>query len=166
LVILILAGIGVVWATVDKTQPWRPWSQIDGIPAGFADGVDNEGISSWNELADIPAGFADGVDNVGAGSLWDPCDGGICYDGGVSIVGPGIVLMHIGDVSNKFSLGETASTTGAVPIAEMYVEMIWDTSVCPDSYFYRLKVDMTAGSTGYTTTTLAESGCSFPNPFT
>jgi hypothetical protein len=60
------------------------WGDIDEIPAGFADGVDdgftteadltsllddNYRASSWeptwSEIADIPAGFADGVDNIG-----------------------------------------------------------------------------------------------------
>ncbi|GAI79327.1 unnamed protein product, partial [marine sediment metagenome] len=71
----------------------------------------------------------------------------------------------IGDISNKLSLGGATSVPGQIPIANMYVEMIWDPAVCPDSIFYRLQVDMSAGSVGSTTTTLAESGCGYPNPF-
>ena len=45
------------------------WSQISGIPSGFADGTDNEGISgvSWSQISGIPSGFADNVDNEGSG---------------------------------------------------------------------------------------------------
>lgn len=58
------------------------WGEVSGIPAGFADGVDNVGLTSetdptvaasvkdgvsWGEVSDIPAGFADSVDDVGAG---------------------------------------------------------------------------------------------------
>jgi hypothetical protein len=62
------------------------WTSIDGIPAGFADGVDNDTDTTlneaqvdafvanngyltsasdlaWSRLSGIPAGFADGVDN-------------------------------------------------------------------------------------------------------
>lgn len=59
------------------------WSTIDGIPAGFQDGIDNvrtdgeirtvvDGMGlaaaahthAWSEITGIPAGFADGIDNV------------------------------------------------------------------------------------------------------
>ncbi|MCE5185778.1 MAG: hypothetical protein LLF76_06600, partial [Planctomycetaceae bacterium] len=54
------------------------WNSLDNMPAGFADGIDNAGLStetdptvpasikdglSWSEILDLPAGFADGVDN-------------------------------------------------------------------------------------------------------
>ena len=39
------------------------WSTITGMPAGFADGIDNDTLYSWSTLPGIPAGFADGVDN-------------------------------------------------------------------------------------------------------
>ena len=62
------------------------WTELTGIPAGLADGIDN-GLASesdptvpanlkdgvaWNEVANIPAGFADGVDNVGLTAETDP----------------------------------------------------------------------------------------------
>ena len=63
------------------------WSEVSGIPAGFADGVDN-GIASesdptvlasvkngvsWTEVTSKPAGFADGVDNVGVCTVSSNC---------------------------------------------------------------------------------------------
>lgn len=54
------------------------WDNLDNMPAGFADGIDNAGLStetdptvpasikdglSWSEITSIPAGFADGADN-------------------------------------------------------------------------------------------------------
>ncbi len=63
------------------------WSNLGGVPAGFADGVDNTGITSetdptvassvkdgvsWGELSDIPAGFADNIDDVGLIAEIDP----------------------------------------------------------------------------------------------
>ena len=43
---------------------WVPaWGEITGVPAGFADGVDNDTTYSWATLPGIPAGFADGVDD-------------------------------------------------------------------------------------------------------
>ena len=49
------------------------WDKIKGIPAGFADGIDNSGSGtggtpdsiSWENIKNIPADFADGVDNIG-----------------------------------------------------------------------------------------------------
>ena len=49
------------------------WGDLTGIPAGFADGVDNvddadasptNELQDWNSLPSIPTDFADGVDNV------------------------------------------------------------------------------------------------------
>ena len=63
------------------------WTEVANIPAGFADNVDNTGITSesdptvpanlkdgvsWTEVANIPAGFADNVDNTGITSESDP----------------------------------------------------------------------------------------------
>jgi hypothetical protein len=63
------------------------WGEISNIPADFADGVDNTGITvesdptvpvwlkdgvSWGELSGIPAGFADGTDNTGITDEDDP----------------------------------------------------------------------------------------------
>ncbi len=74
-------------ALIDARAEFAPlghrtaWSSIDGIPAGFADGVDNDTVLSeadvdafvadngfitsivWSAISGIPAGFADGVDN-------------------------------------------------------------------------------------------------------
>lgn len=49
--------------------PNTNWSDISGIPSGFADGTDNVGLTSvnWNQIQSIPSGFADGVDNVSMG---------------------------------------------------------------------------------------------------
>ena len=63
------------------------WSEVGEIPADFADGVDDVGLTAeldptvpeslkdgvaWGEVADIPAGFADGVDDVGLTAELDP----------------------------------------------------------------------------------------------
>jgi hypothetical protein len=63
------------------------WSGILNIPAGFADNVDDIGLTteidptvlasvkdgvSWNEVSSIPAGFADGIDDVGLTAETDP----------------------------------------------------------------------------------------------
>ena len=65
------------------------WSNLTGVPAGFADGIDDVGSSDWNDLTnvpadiadgddvdtdwnnltDVPAGFADGIDDVGVGDI-------------------------------------------------------------------------------------------------
>ncbi|MBN1770595.1 MAG: hypothetical protein JXB32_04980 [Deltaproteobacteria bacterium] len=39
------------------------WSTLTGVPAGFADGVDDDTTYDWSTLPGIPAGFADGVDD-------------------------------------------------------------------------------------------------------
>jgi hypothetical protein len=41
------------------------WSGLIGVPAGFADGVDDD-TTSWSGLTGVPAGFADGVDDDAA----------------------------------------------------------------------------------------------------
>lgn len=43
------------------------WNNMNNIPSGFADGIDNEGSSAWGDLTGVPAGFADGIDNEGSG---------------------------------------------------------------------------------------------------
>ena len=60
------------------------WANLHDKPAGFADGVDNVGITSetdptvapevkdgvsWDEISGIPAGFADGIDNDSGGTI-------------------------------------------------------------------------------------------------
>jgi hypothetical protein len=54
------AALDTVYAAVAHTHAW---GTITGIPAGFADGVDNDTLYTWGTLPGIPAGFADGVDN-------------------------------------------------------------------------------------------------------
>ncbi len=51
------------------------WAQLTGVPAGFADGLDNVGATNWSELTGVPAGFADGIDNGGDGFSLDAADG-------------------------------------------------------------------------------------------
>ena len=68
------------------------WSEVGEIPAGFADGVDDVGLTAeldptvpeslkdgvaWGEVANIPAGFADGVDDVGLTAESDPQVGAV-----------------------------------------------------------------------------------------
>jgi hypothetical protein len=50
-----------------------PWSGLTGVPAGFADGVDNVGSSDvqWDDIDGIPAGFADNVDDVDSEVAWE-----------------------------------------------------------------------------------------------
>ncbi|MDH4321094.1 MAG: hypothetical protein OEV73_06305 [Desulfobulbaceae bacterium] len=79
-----------IYYEIDPTVPYSikdgiSWTEVSGIPSGFADGVDNgitkesdptvppsikDGIS-WSEVSGIPSGFADGVDN-GITSESDP----------------------------------------------------------------------------------------------
>lgn len=74
-----LTESALLFASIDHRTPW---STIDGVPAGFADGIDdvlseaqvdafanNNGYLTaasnlaWARLTGVPAGFADGVDN-------------------------------------------------------------------------------------------------------
>ena len=95
IVIMILVGIMVFAYTgnvghtssqIDESDPTVAssvkdgvsWSELSGIPLGFEDGVDNEGISgvSWSQISGIPSGFADGTDNEGSGSVsWSELSG-------------------------------------------------------------------------------------------
>jgi len=44
-----------------------PWSGLTGVPAGFSDGIDDEGPAlTWGNLADIPGDLADGDDDGSA----------------------------------------------------------------------------------------------------
>jgi hypothetical protein len=50
-----------------------PWAGLTGVPAGFADGVDDvDGGTAasvpWAGILGLPAGFADGVDNIDGGT--------------------------------------------------------------------------------------------------
>ncbi|MCW5204294.1 hypothetical protein VU12_15310, partial [Desulfobulbus sp. US4] len=63
------------------------WAEVTGKPGGFADNIDDVGVStetdptvpaavkdgiSWDEVASKPAGFADNTDNIGIASESDP----------------------------------------------------------------------------------------------
>jgi hypothetical protein len=107
-VIMILVGVMVFAYTgnvghtssqIDESDPTVEssvkdgvsWSELSGIPSGFADGTDNVGTLSesdptvtssvkdgvsWSELSGIPSGFSDGVDNTGSGSVsWNSITG-------------------------------------------------------------------------------------------
>jgi hypothetical protein len=57
--ILIVAGIGVyAYNTGSPTTSGHTWNEIAGIPAGFADGVDNQGISSCSASFVNCAGYS------------------------------------------------------------------------------------------------------------
>lgn len=43
-----------------------PWSGLTGVPAGFADGVDNVGGANWGDLVGVPADLLDGDDDGSA----------------------------------------------------------------------------------------------------
>lgn len=96
------------------------WGEITGIPSGFADGVDNTGITSetdptvlasvkngvsWGEIQAMPAGFADGVDNTGITSETDPQVGNIT-SGYVPVWnGSELVSSSIYDVGHRVGIG-------------------------------------------------------------
>ncbi len=78
--------LGTTGTLNSATNP-MDWTQLKSVPPGFADGVDDTGLTaetdptvlasvkdgvSWSELAGIPIGFADGVDDSGLTSETDP----------------------------------------------------------------------------------------------
>ncbi|MFC1991133.1 hypothetical protein ACFLVC_00105 [Chloroflexota bacterium] len=122
-----------LWDAVNVLKQWVEnfsigWGDIQDIPAGFADGVDNEGVTTesdptvtasvkdgvdWTELGAIPAGFADGVDDtglpVGAIIMWS---GTIDANGNPVISGSPDTNWHIcdgtsgtPDLRNRFIVG-------------------------------------------------------------
>lgn len=90
--ILKVSAFAAAYMEIDPTvvpsvKDGVDWTELSGIPAGFADGVDNTGLAAesdptvpanikdgiaWNEISGIPAGFADGVDNTGVTTESDP----------------------------------------------------------------------------------------------
>jgi len=67
-----------------------PWTNLTGVPADFADNIDNVGLTaesdptvaasvkdgvSWGEVSGIPAGFSDGVDDVATSMPWTSITG-------------------------------------------------------------------------------------------
>ena len=54
---------GALDAVYAPTAHSHSWSTITSMPAGFADGIDNDTTYSWSTLPGLPAGFADGIDN-------------------------------------------------------------------------------------------------------
>lgn len=71
------------------------------VLAGVAVYATSHGVShGWDEITGIPAGFADGVDDIGV-SLWSSVTGGIEYSGGNVGIGtttPLSKLSVVGDV--------------------------------------------------------------------
>lgn len=73
----ILKMVGGQWGcAIDEGSGINSWNDLQDIPAGFDDDIDN-GVDSWNDLQDIPADFSDGVDDVGIASEIDPQVGSI-----------------------------------------------------------------------------------------
>lgn len=104
IIVLLALAIGIYSVhAFGGNQPnvmGHTWGEIANIPAGFADGVDNEGSVpdnlkdgvSWNEVSGIPAGFADGVDNG---------------------VPAGFIEMHTSDGDGVFFLSNNVPSTMA-----------------------------------------------------
>jgi hypothetical protein len=108
------ADIALDANTLGGSQPayYLDWNNLSNIPAGFADGVDNND-NDWGTLTGIPAGFADGVD-----------DGGISYSAGSGLVLNGstfsiptgaVTSTHLG----SGSVGASEIATGAVGVDEL-----------------------------------------------
>jgi len=54
---------GSAWVcAVDDYGGSPDWASLTNVPAGFADGVDND-TTDWSSFTNVPAGFADDVDN-------------------------------------------------------------------------------------------------------
>jgi hypothetical protein len=102
------------------------WTELTGIPAGLADGIDN-GLASesdptvpanlkdgvaWNEVANIPAGFADGVDNVGLTAETDPTVPANLKDG---VAWNEVANIPAGFTDGVDNVGLTAETDPTVP---------------------------------------------------
>ena len=105
------------------------WSEITGIPSGFADGTDDTGITtetdptvpasvkdgiSWSELSEIPSGFADGVDDTGvtipfelSGSSSTAIISGLNGDSG-----PGVYGKHHNSGNHGFLGGQWVGVHG------------------------------------------------------
>jgi len=143
------------------------WSNLAGIPAGFADGNDDIGIAtetdptvtpsikdgvSWDEIAGIPAGFADGTDNVGLTSESDPKVGAIALWGvprwnGSALITSSIYnildfyqgyLTGIGTSTPESKLHISAGTSGD---AHLILEADTDNNNESDQAFIELRQD-------------------------
>jgi len=68
------AGSGLSLSSANEfSVTGAPWGGITEMPAGFSDGVDDEGPDlTWENLTGVPAGFSDGVDDE---STWDTLPG-------------------------------------------------------------------------------------------
>ena len=62
------AGAGLSLSPANEfSVTGAPWSGLTGVPAGFADGVDDEGPAlTWGNLTGIPSDLLDGDDDGGA----------------------------------------------------------------------------------------------------
>ena len=50
---------------IDNVATSIGWSSITGMPGGFSDGIDNDTTdTNWENLTNVPAGFSDGIDNT------------------------------------------------------------------------------------------------------
>ena len=152
-VIMILVGVTVFAYTgnvghtssqIDESDPTVAssvkdgvsWSELSGIPSGFADGTDNEGISgvSWSQISGIPSGFADGTDNEGSGSVsWNSITGKPSgFADGVDNEGSGGGSVSWSEVSGKPSLysGTLKMETNLVSCQSDYIGGYTDLRFC------------------------------------
>ena len=61
------AGSGLSLSGTVFSVTGAPWSGLTGVPAGFADGIDDVGSMRWSDLTGIPADLLDGDDDGTAG---------------------------------------------------------------------------------------------------
>ncbi len=106
------------------------WSNLIGIPADFADGVDNDSRNAdsldgqspdfyrdWQNLIGVPSDFADGVDDTGAGDITSVlvgpglAGGALAGDATISVAELGITNTELADnaVANRNLQGNSVT---------------------------------------------------------
>lgn len=155
-----VSGVSHSWEELanlpEYATRWASWSEISGIPSGFADGVDDKGITSesdptvpngikdgisWSEISGRPAGLDNGDDYAANTNAQTICGNNKFLDGDGQCHGYVLGTQNMGEdtygaLKSSSSRLDTCGTAGHTCGNYLYECKPTDNFECNDAYDY------------------------------